>query len=138
MNKKLKIILIIAAVLIALLAALFVISKLSKRNQVNEANITLFKCHMGREVTDSDLSDIKNMINQATGDKVLEIVLGSIPYKESLTDENEEEIYLGDSVTITLSILTEEEKVAAFSAIAKEYKLTGGHLIEIKDIYRKN
>ena len=138
MNKKLKIILIIAAVLIALLAAFFVISRLIKRNRVYEANITLFKCHMGREVTDDDLSDIKNMINQATGDKVLEIALGSIPYKESLTGEDEEEIYLGDSVTVTLSVLTDEEKVAAFSAIAKEYELTGGHLIEIKDIYRND
>ena len=138
MNKKIKIMLAIIAVLAVLAAALFVALKMMKRNRVDEANLTLFKCHMGKDIAQSDLAEIKNIIEAAVGSKVLEVALGSIPYKESLTGEDEEEIELGDSVTVTLSVLTEEEKVAMFSAVAKEYGLTGGHMVEIKDIYRKN
>jgi hypothetical protein len=136
MNKKIKIILIIAAALIVVAAAVFVVYKLTKRNKADEANITLFKCHMAKEITDSDLADIKKIIEAAVPGKYIDIAKGSIPYKESLTGEDEEEIYLGDSVTVTLSVLTEEEKVAVFSAVAKEYGISGGHLVEIKDIYR--
>ena len=138
MNKKIRLILIIAAALAVLAAGFFVALKMMKRNRIDEPNLTLFKCHMGRELNDSDLADIKNIIEEAVGNKVLDVELGSIPYKESLTDENEEEIYLGDSVTVTLSVLSDEEKVEMFSAVAKEYGITGGHMIQIKDIYRKN
>jgi hypothetical protein len=141
MSKKFKIILFIAAAAIILTAAVFLVIKLTKRDKVNEANITLFKCHMGREITDADLGDIKDTIEAAASGKVLNVEKGSIPYKERVTDgEGEEiEIELGDSVTVTLALLaTDEEKAAVFSAVAKKYGLTGDHLVEIKDIYRND
>lgn len=138
MGKKIKTALIIAAALIAAAAAVFVALKLMKKDKVNEANLTLFKCHMGQKITDSELADIKDIIEAAVPGRVLDVAKGSIPYIESLTDEEGEEIELGDSVTVTLSLLTDEQKTAVFSAVAKKYGITGGHLVEIKDIYRND
>ena len=152
MSKKFKTIVIVAAALVILAVAVFFVMKLIKRDIVNEPNLTLFKCHIGREVTDAELGEIKDIIEGVVAGKFLDISKGSIPYKEILTsriynegdedreeDEYEyEEIPLGDSVTVTLSVLTDEEKAAVFTAVAKKYNLVGGHLIEIKDIYRND
>jgi len=137
-NKKSRIIFIAVAVVAALAVGIFAAAKLLKRNKIYEPNITLFKCHMAMEIAESDLDGIKSVIETAAGTKVLKIEKGSIPYKESLTGEDEKEIYLGDSVTVTLPVLTEEQKVAMFSAVAEEYGLTGEHMIQMNDIYRKD
>ncbi|MCL1859145.1 MAG: hypothetical protein FWF92_07910 [Oscillospiraceae bacterium] len=142
MNKKTKIIIIIIAALIVLgVAGFFIYKNIKDKNREPDMpNVTLFKCHIGKTITDSDLTEIKEVINNAVGNKVLEIEKGSIPYKEYLTDENEEvlDVEIGDSITITFSVLTDDEKVIVFNALAEKYGITPDYLVEGlgKDIYR--
>ena len=138
MGKKLTIIVIAAAVLIIMAAAGFIAFKFIKRNRVDEANVTLFKCHMGKEITDSDLDEIKEAIQGALGYNVLEIKKGSIPYIQNPTNREGEETYVGDSITLTLSVITDDDKVKLFELLAEKYNITLDYLIEGMgyDIYR--
>ena len=140
MKKSMKIGLIIIAAAIVLGIAGFIVIKdiINKNREPEYANITLFKCYMGKEINDTDLKDIKEIANSVTDNKVIDIEKGAIAGTQLEFDENDEIIYndYGDSVTITFIVLDDEEKSKVFTALANEYGLNGNHLLEIKDINR--
>jgi len=138
MNKNTKIIIIIIAALIVLTGVVLLIWKNTREIAPPELNVTLFKCHIGKEITDTDLDEIKELANNILGkNKVLEIEKGSIPtIQYPPTDENGEKIDLGDSLTITFSVLDDQQKGEFFTALANKYGITGDYLIQFNNISR--
>ena len=137
MSKTTKIIISVIAIAVILAAALFLIYKYTKKEVVNEPeeiivepNLTIFRCHMGKVITDVDLDEIKEVAKEAVGDKFYEIENGSVIKNPDVTDENGEIINLGDAVTITFKILSDEEKIAVFNAFVEKYGIDNSHLIE--------
>ena len=138
MNKNLKIIIIIIAAVIVLAVAGFALYKYINKPGVEMPTQTLFKCHMGKTITDSDLTEIKDIINTVLSDKVIKVAKGAIPELRDPTNENGESIDVGDSITITLFVLTDDEKVKLFSELMDKYGITNNYIIEIKDIHKND
>ena len=150
-NKKIIIAIIITAAVIIMTAGGFLVyKKLSKpaNNQPTEPkelNVTLFRFHMGKELTDVHVSEIKAFLTEVTGDKILNISVKSIPLPGTqylLNEAGDAYIEVGDAVDIVFSILDETEKTNMFYAFVEEYGLNeifGEHVTsvyEIKDLYR--
>ena len=145
MNKNVRIaIIIIAAAIVLATAAFFVYkNRIVKTKEPAALNITMFKCHMGKTITDSDLARIKEVVTKAVGDKVLDIRTGDVPLARTqyITDENGEYIDVGDIVTIEFSVLTDEEQLKILNAIIQAYDLDKPYLndiYEIKSIHRSD
>ena len=142
MNKNTRIIIIIIAAVIVIAGAGLIVYRnwRTTNKKPDMPNVSVFKCHIGKTVDDSDLNEIKEIINNAlNGNNVLDIKKG-FPVIENLTDENGEilDIEVGDSVTVTISILNDEEKVNVFSAIIDKYGISTDFLIDFSDIYRSD
>jgi len=132
MNKKtLRMIIIIAAAAIILAAAGFLVYKFFIKKPAeefvrNEYNVTVFRCHMGQVLTESDLNNIKEVVNKAIGDKVLDMSVGTVPLSSTnyVYDENGDPVYFGDLAVIICSLLDEEEVITMANAVWAEYKIT--------------
>ena len=142
MKKNLKIILIIVAALIVLaIAGVIILKDGVKSRPPVMPNVTLLKCHLFMDdVTESDLNGIKEVIVEAIGDKVLGIDIGDIPLGNTrfLVDENDEDVNVGDPITVTLSILDSEQKTKMITTLLQAYKIEiryWNDIYEIKDIY---
>ena len=112
----------------------------SNRETYIEPNVTLFKCFMGKSLTEADLEEIKEVLNKTTGDKIIDISIGIgvLPQNYTHTDSSGETFETGDGITVTFSVLTDDEKLNVFNALAAKYGITPDHLWEGlgKDIYR--
>ena len=146
MNKKFKIILIIVAALIVLGIAGFIILKdIRAKNRPPEMpNVTLFKCHMFKPLTDTDLNEIKEIVKNTVGDKILSIEKG-IPLARAkyITDENGQsvDVDVGELVSISLSLLTEDEKIKMMKTLLQEYEIDEkywDYIYEITDVYKSD
>ena len=148
-SKNFKII-IIAVAAVVLLAAGYVLYKGVNRflrdsdgeiikDSDNELklNVTLFKFYIGKDITNADINEIKKVLTDAVGDKVYDITKGDELFP-AVKDEERNIIDMGDGFVVTFSILNENEKIAAFTALADKYGITPEHLPEGlgKDIYR--
>jgi len=153
-NTSVKIIIIIVAAVVVLACAGFVIFKAVKKFRGNdgpsevllEDNVTMFKCHMFKTLTDADLDEIKKVITDSVGDKVLSISKSDIPVAKTqfittIIDENIEVADVGDAVEVLLSLLDSDEKLKVFAAVVDGYKLDEkcdniNDIFEIKSGYR--
>ena len=139
MKTKTKTIIIIAAVVV--IAAGFTGYKIySDREVYTKANVTLFKCFIGKDLTEADIGEIKGVLAGAVGDKILDIDIGIgvLPQNYEPTGSDGEKLNTGDGITVTFSVLDEEEKLSVFNALADKYGITPDYLWEGlgKDIYR--
>jgi len=137
---KTKTVIIIAAAVVAAAAVFTGYRIFSGREVYIGPNVTLFRCFTGKNLTEADLDEIKEVLNGAVGGKVLDIKIGIgvLPQNYTHTAENGEELETGDGVTVTFSVLTDDEKLSAFNALADKYKITPDYLWEGlgRDIYR--
>ena len=138
--KTKKIIIIVAAAVVLAAAGFTGYKILSNRQVYNDLNVTSFKCFMGKTLTDADLDEVEEVLNEAVKNKVLAISKGGVipPQGYVYTNESGEETDMGDSITVIFSILDEDEKMSVFGALADKYGITPDYLPEGlgKDMYR--
>jgi len=146
-SKKFKII-IIAVAAVVLLAAGYVLYKgvnrflrdsggeIIKDSEI-ELNVTLFKFYIGKDIINANINEIKKVLTDVVGDKIYDITEGdeNFPF---VRDEDSNIIDMGDGFVVTFSILSEDEKITVFTALADKYGITPQHLPEGlgRDIYR--
>ena len=123
MNKKFKIILIIAAALIVLaIAAFFILKDIRAKNREPDMpGVTLFKFHIFKTLTDEDITEIKEIVKSAAGDIVLD-VYKSVPLAQSKNEAVD--IDVGDLVNVTCSLIsTDEEKMKIMTALLTAFNI---------------
>ena len=139
-NKNILIAIIIGITLIIIAGAILLVYKdaRAKNRPPDSPNVTLFKCSLGKVINDSDLEEIKELAVGVIGNKVLKVEKGAIRPEYNPLDENGEEFDFGDSVTITFSVLTTDEKMDIFNMLVDKYGITPAYLIDGlgNDIYR--
>jgi hypothetical protein len=139
MNTK-KIIILAAAVVVIAAAGFSGYKIYSEREVYTEVNVTLFRCFLGKDLTEADIGEIKEVLAGAVGDKVLDISIGIgvLPQNYEPTGSDGEKLNTGDGITVTFSVLDDEEKLSVFNALADKYGITPDYLWEGlgKDIYR--
>ena len=141
MSKKLKItLIIIAAAMVLGVAAFFIFKDIWSKREIPPADLTAttFKIHLCKTITESDLNDIKEIANNATGNKVLNVSISDFPLPKAqyILDENGEnmDIDVGDMVVIEFSFLTDEEFNKMFTEIVRAYDLEKPYM---NDLFEK-
>ena len=90
------------------------------------ANVSVLKCNMGRNLSDSDLKDIEALCREKVGDKFIsaEKRPGVEPALGFPTNADGEEIKaeIGDGITVYFLLLNEDEKNDVLSVIAVKYE----------------
>jgi len=139
-NNSKRIIIITALVLTALvvLAAVgLIIFRQLRPPPVNTATVSVMKYYMGKTIDDSDLQNIEARVKEIVGGKFNKIEKGAgIVATTDMTNELEEVIDPGDSITITCDVLETREKEDIFNMLAIEYGITPMYIIESFDRVR--
>ena len=126
-KNNIKIIIITVAGLAVITAGIIIGYQFSKKSTTIDTspNVTVLKCNIGKTLNDSDLKDIEELAKGVVGNKFkkAEINPGMVSISGLPTDESGEEIKfdIGDSVAITCLLLTEDERLDIFTAIANKY-----------------
>ena len=159
-TKKMLVIIIIevAAVAVIIAAVIFaprILNKIFPRDPM-ELESTVIKCNVGQLLSDSDLKDVESMVKNIVGDKFksVEKAEGFAPMLdleargydvENMSDEEYEKAsrdLVGDRLIVTCSLLTEDESLEIYSAIASHFnfELTSNklHNREIKNLFGVN
>jgi len=118
-------------------------------------NLTVIKCNAGKTIGDSDLRDVENIVRNIVGDKFLsaEKTEGFAPMLnleargydiENMPEDEYEKTrkdLIGDRLVITCLMLTEDEWLDIYTAIALhfDFELADGearHNPDINNIFR--
>jgi len=149
-NKTLIIIILVAVAVIVLAAVGFIVFKSVKNaNQDTSANATLIKCNTGKTVTEADLKDLEELCKGKIGDKFIKAEKrpGVEPVTGFPTNANGDELSadIGDAITLTFKLLTEEERSDIYLLIANKFDFihdygmdfeNAVYQINISEIYR--
>jgi len=145
-NSNLKIIIIIISAIVLLIVGIVfyrAITKFISGPAEVEANnnVTLVRFYLGKTIEDSDLNEIKEIAAGAVGaNKILAIKKGDeyFPRHNNPRNEDGERIEMGDGAEIIFSVLTDEEKIEIFNALADKYGITQDYFPQGlgRDIYR--
>ena len=139
-NAKITVIIVITLVILAIVGVIVftIVNRNTKEIDAVQPNVTLFKCHMEKEITDSDINDIKEIIKNAIGDKIIEISKGNMPMSNYNYDEDGNLIDFGDIINITFKKLDESERTAMFNALITKYGLDNTLTYNMYEIHDAN